>query len=579
MKHLFLVLFLCFSLLSLHAQQDAAQIRDSLFQLLPILEGEEKLKIYDQIYQLTDYGMNPEDNLRFLKEFQEEAHKQGHIGFEVAMRAQELNFYFNHQQKDQFLEVYPRHEAFLKQNNPELMLTMWSLKVSFYLFAEQYDEAMEEAETMRTEISKKNDPYLLGVVIAQIGTIYYLQGHSGLSIPLLIEALDLMEKKLPYDLITVFDTYVFLINAYLKEKRMDEALYYNAQYEILISKEEESIRLEYGDVENNIRLIVNRFYCYNQYIIAYLDKDELNKVETYLAKCEELLLKVSEGMKGDFHYTKSLFFEKKEDYDQAAKEIRCALEVIEAGELTTTEAARPGWYKLHGHYLAKAGQYEEAIQSYDTAYVQLEASNHHEFEKRLTDLRTRYEVDRLEMEKERSRNYLFFVLGICILLILILLLTIRHHLRLRIKNRNLVKQIENQDALQKELRAYRRGLLSDSDEKKENVTSEAILFAKLEKYMHDTGVYINPELDRQQLINALATNQTYLYNAVKTATGMSLQEYINSLRLELAKGMLKNRPDATILQIATQCGFTTIQTFRRQFKDYYGITASDFRKP
>ncbi|NDW12916.1 AraC family transcriptional regulator [Bacteroides sp. 214] len=574
MKYIYFTLVLL--LFSYYA---TANSMDSLYRLLPTLEGEAKLEVYDQMYLMTDYSMDPEKVLKLLNDFLHEAEKQGMLNYETTMYAAILNFYYNHGWKEEFMEAFPEHIRFLEENDEELMLLMWSLKIRLYLFDRQYSQALEEAEALRTEIAQKKDPYLLGVVIGEIGMIYKEQGHIQQAIPLLIEAIELMKQKPSYDPGSMFNGYYHLANALLGEHRLEEAIHYNAEYEALIRKEEEEALERYGTVDDNIRIILNKYFCYSLYAKVYLEKEELDKTAHYLNECEAMLPKVGEDTE-DFFYAKALYLDKKGAYYQAAEQIQRIIDRLEDGTIKATEIAQPKWYKLKADYLTKAGHNKEAGELYNTAYSQLEESNHWEFESRIADLRTRYEVDKLEAEKLRNRNYFLFALGGCVLLALILFLIINYQRRLRAKNRRLIRQIESQDVLKTELRNIRQQRLSDSVTKNTNLpeeTAEAILFARLENYLRTTHIYINPELDRQQLINTLATNQTYLYNAVKVVTGMSLQEYINSLRLEKAKEMLKNSPNESIAQISAQCGFTTIQTFRRQFKECYGLTASEYR--
>lgn len=522
--------------------------------------------MYDEIYQVMAYSVEAEAELRFLQEFLRESQKQGALNYELTMRAAILNFYFNHKRTEEFMKAFPDHARFLDQNGQsELMLDMWAAKMRLYHYASRYDEAMEEAEAMRKQMAKRNDPYLSGFVTAVLGTLYYYQDYDEEAIPLMIEGLEQMEQKLPYDLITLFDTYRCLLEALEHRDRYDESLIYNARYERLIAKEEKEMEEDYGDGANNIRVILNQFYCYVHYANAYLSKDELDKAETYIAWCEPHLPRLPWQMTMVLYESQCILYDKRGEYDRALALHTHIMELIEEHEMGTA-AIRPAWYRKQGMYLAKARRYDEAIRYYDTAYVQVEALRQETFEKRLAATHAHYKVDRLEIEKQRNRHYFLFALGGCVLLLAILLLIVRYQRRLRAKNRSLVRQIESQDALKKEMRRLQA-----------DTAPATSLFAQLEDYLQTTGAFTHPELDRQQLITALGTNQTYLYNAVREATGMSLLEYINSLRLEMAKELFKSNPEATILQIAGRCGFANIRTFRRQFKDFYGMVPSEYR--
>ncbi len=90
--------------------------------------------------------------------------------------------------------------------------------------------------------------------------------------------------------------------------------------------------------------------------------------------------------------------------------------------------------------------------------------------------------------------------------------------------------------------------------------------------------FANQHFNRDELISELATNKTYLFEAVKTVTGKTLQEYIDILRLEEAKLMLGNQPVLTIETIAGDCGFNSSRTFYRLFRERYNTSPAEYRK-
>lgn len=61
MKKVYFTFFLFFSLVYSYAQTDIKQEFDSLYQLLPSREGIEKIRLYDQIYQMADYSVPPDE--------------------------------------------------------------------------------------------------------------------------------------------------------------------------------------------------------------------------------------------------------------------------------------------------------------------------------------------------------------------------------------------------------------------------------------------------------------------------------------------------------------------------------------
>ena len=74
----------------------------------------------------------------------------------------------------------------------------------------------------------------------------------------------------------------------------------------------------------------------------------------------------------------------------------------------------------------------------------------------------------------------------------------------------------------------------------------------------------------------LNTNPCYLSRLFNRSINCGITEYANRLRIEDAKNMLKQTND-TVLSIAMDCGFESIRTFNRVFKNFTGVTPKVYR--
>jgi len=72
-------------------------------------------------------------------------------------------------------------------------------------------------------------------------------------------------------------------------------------------------------------------------------------------------------------------------------------------------------------------------------------------------------------------------------------------------------------------------------------------------------------------------NETYLGRLFRKETGMSINDYINSRRMEIAKKLL-TETDRTVINISASVGFNNVTYFNRIFKKSEGITPSGYRK-
>ena len=100
---------------------------------------------------------------------------------------------------------------------------------------------------------------------------------------------------------------------------------------------------------------------------------------------------------------------------------------------------------------------------------------------------------------------------------------------------------------------------------------------RLQEHILSDRFSANPEADMDKIIKTLNTNRTYLYKTVKNTTGQTVQDYLNTIRLDEARRLLDTSGEL-IETVAWMSGFSSIRTFYRIFRDRYNMTPTDYRK-
>lgn len=100
-------------------------------------------------------------------------------------------------------------------------------------------------------------------------------------------------------------------------------------------------------------------------------------------------------------------------------------------------------------------------------------------------------------------------------------------------------------------------------------------FSRILEYVHSN--YPDSQLTYEKVAEAGGVGKTYVSKLFRSNMGMSYIEYLTMLRLENACILLKSG-DADIAQVAKSVGYGSAASFRRAFKDRYGISASDYRR-
>lgn len=98
---------------------------------------------------------------------------------------------------------------------------------------------------------------------------------------------------------------------------------------------------------------------------------------------------------------------------------------------------------------------------------------------------------------------------------------------------------------------------------------------KLDKIINDN--IANPELSVQFVAEEIGISKASLYSKMKTILGIGLNDYISTVRIEIACDYLL-RSDMTVQQIADLTGFNNQRYFSTVFKQLKGDTPTNFRK-
>lgn len=99
--------------------------------------------------------------------------------------------------------------------------------------------------------------------------------------------------------------------------------------------------------------------------------------------------------------------------------------------------------------------------------------------------------------------------------------------------------------------------------------------------IHTVQDYIESNIDSSLSIEELADvagfSKFHFHRIFKGIVDEPLSRYVNRLKLERATNLLTYRPDMTITDIAYHFGFTDSAVFSRTFKNYYGVSPSQYR--
>jgi len=103
--------------------------------------------------------------------------------------------------------------------------------------------------------------------------------------------------------------------------------------------------------------------------------------------------------------------------------------------------------------------------------------------------------------------------------------------------------------------------------------TESDMVSRVMLYMQD---HLTEGVTVQQLADMVYVSKSYLSRAFKQKTGLTLMEYLNTLRMEAAKTLLA-ASDMNTEEIACQTGYHSAKFFYRAFRSYTGMSTREYR--
>lgn len=88
--------------------------------------------------------------------------------------------------------------------------------------------------------------------------------------------------------------------------------------------------------------------------------------------------------------------------------------------------------------------------------------------------------------------------------------------------------------------------------------------------------HISHPVTTGELAQALGTNRTYLCKLFREETGLTVNEYVTSVKMDEAKRLL-DRTRKTVAEIGEYLGYSSQSHFQRVFKKYTGSTPAEYR--
>ena len=108
-------------------------------------------------------------------------------------------------------------------------------------------------------------------------------------------------------------------------------------------------------------------------------------------------------------------------------------------------------------------------------------------------------------------------------------------------------------------------------------SADADLYKQLTEAIRNEQLYTVQKFGRTELVERFHLSSKRISTAF-SVNGTSVPEFIRECRLEHARQLMVERPDISLVEIATASGFIHASTFTVDFKNKYGVSPTKYRE-
>lgn len=142
--------------------------------------------------------------------------------------------------------------------------------------------------------------------------------------------------------------------------------------------------------------------------------------------------------------------------------------------------------------------------------------------------------------------------------------------------RKAIEEIENRDRGTQYVTKLKQEIAKLSHTGQEEETYSVNAVEAVQKAVEYMKQHSNEDLSLESIAEKVHVSSAYFSQIFKREMGAGFSDYLNGLRIEKAKVLLK-QPFLKINEIADIVGYRSIVHFNRTFKRYVGVTPSEYR--
>ncbi len=396
---------------------------EELREMLPRMHGAARLKVLDQLQQLSVDSNDNAYRVRCISDLLDESYKQGENELYASCAISRTVFFYNSDMQDSLFRYVPIDIDRLRHLKMyDRMYEVWSYKVNMLAFSQKCNMALREVQTMMNDARLNDNKYGEATAYYIMGNVYANMHNLDESAAAYRKGLDLFKQVTPTPP-TIPDVYSYYGDL-LNDKKDYEKL--------------EKLTVEWKDfldryiVDYKIRerdAAILRSYYYLACAQAALGLGHIEQASEALSETQKYI-----PSEGDYVGQSWLFYSAQLDLQRG--DYRHALELnsrrmfYDDGDEMATQIQV---LSQRAEIMSKIGRFEEAANCLRTIVAAKDSISSAETRNQLNEMNTLFRVDELEREQERAqfRNTMIIAAIIFVGLVIFTFFRIRSARRLK----------------------------------------------------------------------------------------------------------------------------------------------------
>lgn len=130
---------------------------------------------------------------------------------------------------------------------------------------------------------------------------------------------------------------------------------------------------------------------------------------------------------------------------------------------------------------------------------------------------------------------------------------------------------------QQKILPHNQNVIDNLESTKNNHKQLMHIAKKLDLKLKMEKIYTNPDLSIQDLAAEIGTNRSYISSTINTFYNQNFCSYINQYRFQELADTIANQKDYSHKELATKCGFGSIDSMKRTVKLNTGLSLREWK--